>query len=36
MSKAVADYLREVKEGVFPTAAYSPSVDESILDNIDG
>lgn len=31
MSKAVADYLREVREGVFPTPSQSPSMDESIL-----
>jgi 3-methyl-2-oxobutanoate hydroxymethyltransferase len=35
MSNAVADYLREVKEGVFPTTSHSPSMDESILDDID-
>ncbi len=34
MSKAVADYLREVKEGIFPTPSHSPSMDESILDEL--
>ncbi|MBM3132361.1 MAG: 3-methyl-2-oxobutanoate hydroxymethyltransferase [Chloroflexi bacterium] len=34
MKTAVTDYMAEVKAGAFPTAANSPTMDESILDQL--
>jgi 3-methyl-2-oxobutanoate hydroxymethyltransferase len=34
MKSAIGDYTGEVKSGKFPTAAHSPSIDESLLDEL--